>query len=394
MDKKKIRVAAAIFHDQDKILATQRGYGKYKDWWEFPGGKIEPGETPGEALVREIKEELDIIADIEEYFMSVEYDYPEFHLSMDCFWCGVKEGEFTLLEHEAAKWLPMDDLKQVKWLPADMEILDAIGKLAEKRKELFDREKAKSTFLSYASQYDIKDPKIRLKIDHTMRVAALCEQIAGSLSLSGEDRDLIWLCGLLHDIGRFEQVRIYNTFKDADSVDHAQLSADLLFRDGMIREYIRDDVHDRLIETAIRCHNVYRLPAALSEREQTFCRMLRDADKIDILRVNRETPMTEIYNLTEEEFLNSEISGPVYEDMMAHRDVNRANSRTGIDYLMGHIAFVYGLVYPVSFKLVKEQGYLDQMLGFESRNPKTRERMTRIREEVRNYLGEKISSEY
>ena len=124
-----------------------------------------------------------------------------------------------------------------------------------------------------------------------------------------------------------------------------------------------------------------------------YCQILRDADKIDILRVNRETPMTQIYNLPEEEFLTSDISDPVYEDMLAHRDVNRANSRTGIDFLMGHIAFVYGLVYPVSFRIVEEQGYLEQMLAFESRNKRTRERMDRIRKEVREYIHRQVSKE-
>ena len=251
------------------------------------------------------------------------------------------------------------------------------------------KEKAERTFLDYASRYDMEDPKIRLKVDHTLRVAALCEIIAGSLHLDAEEVGIAWLCGLLHDIGRFEQVRIYNTFRDAESVNHAQFSADLLFREGMIREYIRQRDYDMLIETAIRNHNAYRLPETLTEKERMFCQILRDADKIDILRVNRETPMTQIYNLPEEAFLRSEISDPVFKDMISHRDVNRANSRTGIDFLMGHIAFVYGLVFPISFRLVKEQGYLEKMLAFESQNLKTKERMKQIRDEIRSYMSEK-----
>ena len=251
---------------------------------------------------------------------------------------------------------------------------------------MIDKERAVQTFLNYASNYNMEDPKIRLKVGHTLRVAGLCRRIASSLDLDAEEKDLAWLIGLLHDIGRFEQVRIYHTFRDAESVDHAQLSADLLFCGGMIRDYIVPGEQDQIIETAIRCHNAYRLPETLTEREKTFCQILRDADKIDILRVNRETPMTQIYNLPEEAFLTSEISDPVYEDMLAHRDVNRANSRTGVDFLMGHIAFVYGLVYPVSFQIVEKQGYLEQMLAFESRNKRTRERMERIREEVRDHI--------
>ncbi len=126
MNKKSIHVVAAIIKQDNKIFATQRGYGNYKDWWEFPGGKMEAGETPEEALVREIREELATEIRVDEYFMTVDYDYPEFHLSMDCFWCSVVSGELTLLEHEAAKWLPVNDLRQVKWLPADMVIIERL----------------------------------------------------------------------------------------------------------------------------------------------------------------------------------------------------------------------------------------------------------------------------
>ena len=254
---------------------------------------------------------------------------------------------------------------------------------------MVNRERAEQTFLEYASHYNMEDPKIRLKVGHTLRVAGLCERIAGSLDLDPEEKDLAWMIGLLHDIGRFEQVRIYHTFRDAESVNHAQFSADLLFRDGMIRDYTAVSDRDWIMETAIRYHNAYRLPESLTEQERTYSQILRDADKIDILRVNRETPMTQIYNLPEEAFLTSGISDPVYEDMLAHRDVNRANSRTGVDFLMGHIAFVFGLVYPISFRIVEEQGYLEQMLAFESRNERTRERMDRIRKEVRDYIRKK-----
>lgn len=124
--KKTIHVVAAIIRRGDEIFATQRGYGEYKDWWEFPGGKIEPGETAEEAVVREIKEELATEVNVDKYITTVEYDYPGFYLIMDCFWCSIKEGHLTLLEHEAAKWLPLDNLRQVNWLPADVEVIDAI----------------------------------------------------------------------------------------------------------------------------------------------------------------------------------------------------------------------------------------------------------------------------
>ena len=129
---KNINVVAAIItrenNETTEVFATQRGYGEYKDWWEFPGGKIEEGELPEEALVREIEEELDVTISVDEFLCTVEYDYPEFHLSMDCFFCHLEEGEIVLLEHEAAKWLTIEDLDSVQWLPADIEVVDEIRK--------------------------------------------------------------------------------------------------------------------------------------------------------------------------------------------------------------------------------------------------------------------------
>ena len=122
-DKPTIRVVAAVIRDGDRIYATQRGYGEYKDGWEFPGGKIEPGETPEEALVREIREELAVTIEVGEKISTIEYDYPKFHLSMDCFWCRIVDGEIHLQEHEAARWLTKEDLAAVDWLPADRRLI-------------------------------------------------------------------------------------------------------------------------------------------------------------------------------------------------------------------------------------------------------------------------------
>ena len=131
-DMKTIHVAAAVICDRGRIFATQRGYGDWKDYWEFPGGKIEQGETPEEALVREIKEELDTEIEVGKRLILVEYDYPEFHLSMDCFLCRVRKGRLTLLEAEDAAWLTIDTLYSVNWLPADVLVVRALEKEAEK----------------------------------------------------------------------------------------------------------------------------------------------------------------------------------------------------------------------------------------------------------------------
>ena len=126
---KKIEVVAAVICRGDKIFVTQRGYGEFKDWWEFPGGKIESGETPQEALKREIIEELDTEVSVGELMDTVEYNYPQFHLSMDCFWCQIVRGNLVLKEHEAARWLTKDELNNVEWLPADITLIEKIRNL-------------------------------------------------------------------------------------------------------------------------------------------------------------------------------------------------------------------------------------------------------------------------
>jgi len=125
-ERKNIEVVAAIICKEDQIFATQRGYGEWKDWWEFPGGKMEAGETPEEALVREIREELSTEISVDEFLCTVEYDYPQFHLSMHCYICSLLTESLHLNEHEAARWLKNNELDSVKWLPADKIIVEQL----------------------------------------------------------------------------------------------------------------------------------------------------------------------------------------------------------------------------------------------------------------------------
>ena len=132
---KRIEVVAAVIRNEEgQIFATQRGYGDFKDMWEFPGGKMEKDESPAQALVREIREELDTLIDVGELIDTVEFDYPAFHLTLHCFWCTVISGKLLLKEHEAARWLDPNDLKAVEWLPADYSILEKIVSLLNQDK--------------------------------------------------------------------------------------------------------------------------------------------------------------------------------------------------------------------------------------------------------------------
>ena len=135
---KTVKVVAAVItacndNGEKIIFATQRGYGEFKDGWEFPGGKIEPGETPQQAVVREIREELDTTVKVGDLITTIEYDYPTFHLSMDCFWCEIESGEIKLLEAEAARWLGKDELDSVEWLPADVRVVEEIREGMEEK---------------------------------------------------------------------------------------------------------------------------------------------------------------------------------------------------------------------------------------------------------------------
>lgn len=242
-------------------------------------------------------------------------------------------------------------------------------------------------FKKYTDAYDASDEKIRLKIEHTFFVAELSDTIADSLGLKGRDKDLAWLIGMLHDIGRFEQLRRFDTFMDAQSIDHAEFGADLLFKEGLIKRFQQEE-ELALIELAIRQHNKYRICDGLSERELMYCNIIRDADKIDILRVNINTPMEVIYGVSTTELKTSPITPEVLQCFHEKHCVLRSLKKTPIDNLIGHITLVYELVYPMSRRLAKEQGYLDQMMAYESDHPKTREQMADMRIAMAQWLEE------
>lgn len=254
----------------------------------------------------------------------------------------------------------------------------------------FSKDKIKKEFEEYTAAYDLSDPKIKLKYEHTYKVASLCEDIAVSLDLSKEDIDIAWICGMLHDIGRFEQVKRYGTFFDSKSVDHAQFGADLLFKEGLYERFVDDGDEDKksLIEKAIRVHNVFRLPENLSERERMFSNILRDADKIDILRVNCETPTEDVYNVTTEELKKAEVSDDVIKAFKEKRCAKRHDRTSAVDYLVGHICLTFELVYPKSLELMFSQGYLFKLLLFKSDNEKTNEWFEYMNHYMKEYMNE------
>jgi hypothetical protein len=249
-----------------------------------------------------------------------------------------------------------------------------------------DRRRALNAFETYVNNYDASAEKIRLKIEHTYRVAGLCQQIAVSAGFDENDINIAWFTGLLHDVGRFEQLRRYGTFMDAESIDHAEFGADLLFREGLIRNFIDDASYDGLLEKAVRYHSAYRLPTDLTDYERRFANLLRDADKIDILKVNVDFPLEEIYNVTTYELKNCTVTPKVMDAFYGEHAVLRSLKKTPVDNVVGHISLMYELTYPVSYRLVKQQGFLDKLMDFHSDLSETNMQFEKIREKMTSYI--------
>lgn len=279
------------------------------------------------------------------------------------------------------------DIKNLTFMVCDT-LEDVADLLEGMNRAKINRKAVVNAFKNYTADYNPADEKIRLKIDHTYRVAWLCERIAKSQGLSENDVEIAWLLGMLHDIGRFEQIRRYGTFSDAVSVDHAKFGADLLFHEGLVERYAKGYMteDDGMLELAIRCHNMYRLPDSLNERQRLFCNILRDADKIDILRVHVDVPMEAIYNVTTEELRNSTVSAAVLESFYREETVLKSIRKTAADYVVGHISLLFELVYPESLRIAAEQGYIFQILDFQSDCAQTREQFMGIKKYVEAYI--------
>ena len=252
-----------------------------------------------------------------------------------------------------------------------------------------DRRKVAEAFKEYTDQYDPEDEKIHLKILHTGKVAMISEQIATSIGLSENDVDLAWTIGMLHDIGRFEQVRRFGTFMDKLSVNHAEFGADILFSDGLIANFGSEGMTEEelsLIETSIRQHNRYRIDEGLTGRQKMFCNIIRDADKVDIIRVNVESTPEAIYGVTAEDLETSSITPAVMENFRQEICVSRDLRKTPADFLVGHVSFVFELVYPESVRIAVQQGHIFELLEFRSSNRETAELFKEIGDIMRNNL--------
>lgn len=255
---------------------------------------------------------------------------------------------------------------------------------------MIDFRKAEESFKNYLKDYDVEDGNIKLKIRHTYEVVQKSEYIAKGLNLDGEDIELAKLIGLLHDIGRFEQVKQTSDFIDNDEFDHADYGVNVLFEDGMIREFIDDNKYDDIIKKAIYNHNKYKIEDGLNEKKLLHSKMIRDADKLDNFRVKEKEHFKNIfpsvYNPKTLEY--EEISDNVYEAIMRKECVKSSDRRTQIDYWICFIGFIFDLNFEISLNYIKEKKYIDILIDrIDYKNNKTKEKMEQIRKVANKYAG-------
>ena len=255
------------------------------------------------------------------------------------------------------------------------------------------REQAKKAFDDYTSKYDISDIKIKLKVEHTYRVAEIAEEIAKSIFDDKSYVDFAWFLGLLHDVGRFEQVKRFNTFNDEASVDHAEFGADLLFREELLFDFFPENfrqqmtVEDQkwiaLAEEAIRAHNKLKIPEDLDEFSKTFCNLLRDADKADIFKVLTDVPFEErttgFVGIPGQVGARDEVMQYVY----AHACVPRMTIRTEFETLISHACMGFELVFDKTKEIVKQQGYLQTYLNWLPKNEAEKKQLTILIHELK-----------
>lgn len=249
-----------------------------------------------------------------------------------------------------------------------------------------------NVFKEYLQAYDLNDGNIKLKIKHTYEVVKKSEYIAKALDLDEENVELAKLIALLHDIGRFEQVKQTSDFLDTYSFDHADYAVKILFENNLIRKFIDHNKYDEIIKKAIYNHNKYKIEDGLKDIELLHSKIIRDADKLDNFRVketeNFENIFPSIYN---PETINYEdVSQKVYDDFMNHKIIKLEDRKTQLDFWVCILAFIYDLNFEISLKYIKDKNYIDVLVDrIEYKNKDVKERMEQIRECANKYLAEK-----
>lgn len=244
----------------------------------------------------------------------------------------------------------------------------------------------------YMESYDKNNPKIALKIKHTYSVVAQAKAIATSLQLEQEEIDLACTIALLHDIGRFEQLRRYNSFVDHLTIDHALLGVQLLFEDRLIEEFISTREYDDIIYYAIKNHNKLEIESGLNERTIMHSKIIRDADKLDNLEIKCTSNFDDIYGATKEEIASQTISKKVYDSLMQQQQINSTHRETKLDMWLTHVGFVFDFNYVYSLEQTKKHNYVSIILHqIDCKDELTRKQIKEIEEVVEKYLEDRIN---
>lgn len=249
--------------------------------------------------------------------------------------------------------------------------------------------KAKKEFLNYTSNYDVKNDHIERKIGHSIRVMEISEKIAMSLNLTSEQIELATMIGLLHDIARFEQMKRYGTFKDSISIDHGDLGVQLLEQNSFIRKFVEVDKYDKIILTAIKNHNKYKIEDNLTEEELLFSKIIRDADKLDIMYEGVEMFWKDKEEVTAVE--QSDITPEVFNKFVENETINRKYEVLPADRLVCFIGFIFDVNFKYSFKVLNTENYINRIL--DRFNFKHKEKLRKVREIANNYIVEKIEDD-
>ncbi len=248
---------------------------------------------------------------------------------------------------------------------------------------------AEKEFMKYVNGYDIKNSNVVRKIGHSIRVKEISKDIAKSLGLNEEYINLAELIGLLHDVGRFEQIKIYDTFKDSVSIDHGDLGVEILQKNNYIRNFIDDDKYDKIIFKAIKNHNKYMMEDGLTKEELLFAKIVKDADKIDILYQG-----VKIFWSKEEDRKNVEISSmsdEIYEKYNERKLINRVIVKTYLDRVIANASFIFDINFRYSYEFLKEKDYINQILNkFNFDNDVTIQRVEQVRKIANEYIESKI----
>lgn len=242
-------------------------------------------------------------------------------------------------------------------------------------------------FERYLDHYDRENDKVKLKIIHTYGVVECSRQISERLKLSREDTELAQLIGLLHDIGRFEQLKRFDSFEPG-TMNHAEFGADILFAEGRIREFVKEDTWDKIIRTAILKHSDFKLTGVGDEKELLHAKIIRDADKLDNCRVKLEDAVETLLGVSAEEAGSTEISPEVMDQFMRHESIRSETRRTKMDYWVSYLAYFFDLNFAVSRDMIREQNFAERIIDrIPYSNRQTEEQMKQIKEVLAASFG-------